>query len=271
MDDQGRPIIVGHLYPDLDCLAAIWLLQRWGGMQHAELTFVPAGKTLDDQPVDSNPHIIHVDTGGGRFDHHRTNDFQLSAAELVRRSVAPEDEVLTRLIHRVTQIDHAQVDVSPIFNVNDLIGGYHELYPESPATVVTAMLPNFDAWYAWEARQLRLEAAFARRIEFDTPWGLGIAMESDDGGSARLAFGHRAILYVYRDAQGRMGIAARSRSNVDLTPVYRDLRRIEPDADWYLHPSKRLLLCGTAKAPPRVPSKLSLEELVGVLRGDFLF
>jgi hypothetical protein len=68
-----------------------------------------------------------------------------------------------------------------------------------------------------------------------------------------------------------MGIAARSRSNVDLTPVYRDLRRIEPDADWYLHPSKRLLLCGTAKAPPRVPSKLSLEELVGVLRGDFLF
>ncbi len=271
MDDQVRPIIVGHLHPDLDCLAAIWLLCRWGGMQDAKVSFVPAGETFGGKPVDSDPRVVHVDTGGGRFDHHRTNDSELSAAELVRRFVAPGDLALTHLIRRVTQIDHAQVDVPPVFNVNDMIAGYHELHPDDPAAVVAAMLPNFDAWYASESRQLRLEAAFARRIEFDTPWGLGIAMESDDGGSSRLAFGHGAILYVYRDGQGRTGIAARSRSHVDLTPVYRDLQRLDAGADWYLHPSKRLLLCGTAKAPARTPSRLSLDQLVGVLRGDFLF
>jgi hypothetical protein len=175
------------------------------------------------------------------------------------------------MIRHVTQIDHAQVDITPIFTINDLIAGYHILHVAQPELVVTAMHSNFDAWYAQEARQLRLDAAFAQRIEFDTPWGLGIAMESDDGGSSRLAYGAGAVLYVYRDGQRRTGIAARARSQVDLTPVYHDLRRLDPGADWYLHPSKRLLLCGTAKAPPRVPSKLTLDQIVGVLRGDFLF
>lgn len=265
------PIIVGHLHPDLDCLAGIWILRRWGGMQDATLRFVPAGETLDGRAPDADPQIVHVDTGGGRFDHHRTNDHALSAAELVRRAVAPDDAVLARLIRHVTQIDHARIDVSPIFNVNDLIAGHHILHATEPELVVIAMMSNFDAWYAQEARQLRLDAAFAQRVEFDTPWGLGIAMESDDGGSSRLAFGVGAILYVYRDGQGRSGIAARARSRVDLTPVFYDLRRLDPGADWYLHPSKRLLLCGTAKAPPRVPSKLTLDQIVGVLRGDFLF
>ncbi|MFN3374909.1 MAG: hypothetical protein ACK44M_15270, partial [Chloroflexus sp.] len=73
--------IVGHLAPDLDCLTAIWLLMRFGPAKDADLQFVPAGRTWRDQPVDSDPHIIHVDTGGGRFDHHQTNDPTLSAAE----------------------------------------------------------------------------------------------------------------------------------------------------------------------------------------------
>lgn len=271
MSEQTHATIVGHLHPDLDCLTAIWMLRRWGNMADATLRFIPAGETLDGLPVDSDPQIVHVDTGGGRFDHHHTNDLGLSAAELVRRTVAPEDRALSRLIHNVTQIDHAHAEVSPLFNINDLIAGYHSLYEDHPETVVAAMLPNLDAWYAYEERQLRLDVAFTHRIEFDTPWGLGIAMESDDGGSSRLAFGYGAVLYVYRDRHSRTGIAARSRSQVDLTQVYRDLRRLDPGADWYLHPSKRLLLCGTAKAPARVPSNLSLDELIGVLRGDFLF
>src|ERR671916_289900 len=113
--DQSTPTVVGHLHPDLDCLAAIWLLRRWGGMQEARLRFVPAGETLDGRPADSDPQVVHVDTGGGRFDHHRTNDPTLSAAELVRRAVAPNDAALGRLIHNVTRIDHAQADVTPVF------------------------------------------------------------------------------------------------------------------------------------------------------------
>ena len=249
----------------------MWILRRWGGLADALLRFVPAGTTLNGAKVDSDPQIIHVDTGHGRFDHHHIADVTLSAAELVRRAVAPDDEVLRRMTHTVTLLDHARAEGGTAPTICDLIAGLNLLYPDTPETVALTTFVHLDAWYAYESRQVNLEAAFARRVEFDTPWGPGVAMESDDGGSARLAYGTGAVLYVYRDGKGNMGIIARSRAPVDLTPVLRDLRRIDPQADWYLHPSKRMLVCGTPKAPPQVPSRLSLTELVGVLRGDHLF
>ena len=77
--------------------------------------------------------------------------------------------------------------------------------------------------------------------------------------------------YAYRDGHGWMGVAAQSRSNVDLMPVYQDLRKVDASADWYLHPNHRLLLCGSATAPPRAPSRLTLRELVDVIQGEVMF
>ena len=265
--------IVGHLAPDLDCLTAIWILIRFGGATNADLQFVPAGATLDARPADADPRVIHVDTGGGRFDHHHHHARNLCAAELVRRVIAPGDVALERLVRQVGQLDNATAPAGEhgFFNINSLIGGYNLLFPTRPHHVAYAMLPNLDAWYEHEARQIRLESAFARRIEFQTSWGLGIAMESDDGGSSRLAYRHGAVLFAYRDGRGWMGVAAQARSSVNLSVVYADLRRIDSSADWYLHPNKRLLLCGTAKAPPRVRSRLTLIELVRVIQGQALF
>jgi hypothetical protein len=262
-------VIVGHLAPDLDCLAAIWILVRFGKAADAELEFVPAGRTLREQPADGDPLVVHVDTGGGRFDHHQSADPTLSAAELVRRELAPGDEALRRLVDQVTRLDNAEASQGrqPIFfNINDLIAGYNALYPSRPHHVAQAMFPNLDAWYEHEQRQLRLERAFERRTEFQTRWGLGIAMQSDDGASSRLAYSHGAVLFAYRDRRGYMGVAAQRRSAVDLTPIYHELKRLDGEADWYLHPGNRLLLCGTPKAPPRHLSTLSLDELVTVLK-----
>ncbi len=241
---------------------------RKGGAEDAELLFVAAGSTLANRPPDDDPRIVHVDTGGGRYDHHQVDDMHLSAAELVRRDVAPDDRALMRMVDQVTRLDNARASSREgmFFNINDLINGYNVLYPTRPHHVALAMLANFDAWYEHETRMLRLEQAFARRLEFRTRWGLGIAMQSDDGGSSRLAYERGAVLYAYRDGRGYMGVAAQSRSPVDLEPVYVDLKQVDPQADWYLHPNRRLLLCGTPKAPPRIPSRLSLEELVAVLR-----
>lgn len=261
--------IVGHLAPDLDCLVAIWILVRFGGAAGAALEFVPAGATLHGRPADADTRVVHVDTGGGRYDHHRAGAEELCAAELVRRAVAAGDRALERVVRQVCALDNATAPAGEqgAFTINALIAGYNALLPQQPQQVAQAMLPNLDAWYEAEARQVRLEQAFARRREFQTPWGLGIAMESEDGGSSRLAFGRGAVLYAYRDGHGWMGVAAQARSPVDLSPVYRELRVVDSDADWYLHPNRRLLLCGTAKAPPRVPSRLTLDELVRVIQG----
>ena len=48
--------------------------------------------------------------------------------------------------------------------------------------------------------------------------------------------------------RGWMGVAAQSRSAVDLSVVYQDLRQVDQGADWYLHPNRRLLLCGNRRA-----------------------
>lgn len=270
---QDRPaILVGHLAPDIDCLTAMWILVRFGGAEHADLQFVAAGTTLNNSPPDADPRIVHVDTGGGRFDHHQRASRELCAAELVRRAVAPSDLALQRMVRQVSQLDNAMAkNAQGFFNINALISGYNMLYPNRPRHVAEAMLLNLDAWYEHEMRQIRLEQAFARRIEFETQWGLGIAMESEDGGSSKLAYSHGAVLYVYRDSHGWMGVAAQSRSNVDLSLVYADLKHIDHEADWYLHPNKRLLLCGTTKAPPRTRSRLTLEELVDVICGNWMF
>lgn len=240
---------------------------RYAGAAEAELQFVPAGQTLNGAPPDADSAIIHVDTGGGRFDHHQRASVDLCAAELVRRAVAPNDLPLQRMVQQVCQIDNARASAgdSAFFNINALIAGYNLLFPNRPHHVASAMTPNLDAWYEHESRQIRLEQAFIHRLEFDTPWGLGIAMESDEGGSSKLAYGRGAVLYAYRDGNGWMGVAAQSRSQVDLSHVYGNLRHIDAHADWYLHPNKRLLLCGTPKAPPHTPSRLSLVELVEVI------
>ena len=264
--------IVGHLAPDLDCLTAIWILIRFGGAVDAVLEFVPSGETFEHRQVDIDPRIVHVDTGGGRYDHHQRKAQHLCAAELARRAIAPKDAALERMVRQVCQLDTATAPASQqsFFNINALIAGYNLLYPTRPHHVANAMFPNLDAWHEHESRQMRLEAAFARRLEFDTPWGLGIAMESEDGGSSKLAYGRGAVLYAYRDRHGWMGIAAQARSNVDLALIYQDLQSVDQEADWYLHPNHRLLLCGTAKAPPRVPSHLTLPELVRVIQGQAL-
>jgi hypothetical protein len=246
---------------------AIWILRR---RLHpaAELRFVPAGSTLDDQRVDSDPAVIHVDTGGGRYDHHHTAATDICAAELVRRHIAPGDSALQRLVAQVCAIDHARArDDGGGFGVTALIAGLLAIHPDDPAAVYAAMAPNLDAWLAAEEQHIQARVAYARRIAFATPWGPGVALEgASSAGAGRLAFAAGAVLYCYRDQRSGMGVVAQARAAVDLAPLSRVLAQRDANADWYLHPGGRLLLCGSATAPPRRPSRLTLAELIEMVR-----
>lgn len=52
---------------------------------------------------------------------------------------------------------------------------------------------------------------------------------------------------------------------IDLTLAYEQLRKMDPDATWFLHVSKKMLLNGSVKNPNMVPTRLTLEEIVKVL------
>ena len=253
-------VLIGHLAPDMDCLAALWMLRRWGGYAEATLFFVPAGTRHPDYP-----DAIHVDTGGGPFDHHHTSDHTISSAELVRQAVRPDDWALEELVLEVTADDHARYMPQGVLRARDLIEGLNLLHPHDPQRVLERMEGNFEAWYASALKRERQRQAFADRIEFDTRWGLGVAVEAPEGLSSRDAYGLGAVLFAYRDDRGWMGVAAQAQSTVDLSGVYTQLASVDSEADWYLHPNHRLLLCGTSKSPPRVPSSLSLDDLIDLL------
>jgi hypothetical protein len=55
-------------------------------------------------------------------------------------------------------------------------------------------------------------------------------------------------------------------TKVDFTQAYEALMKKDPQATWFLHASKKILLNGTTKNPDMKPTKLSLDEIIEVLK-----
>ena len=74
--------IVTHINPDLDAVTAVWLIKRFlPSWKEAEIDFCEPQSTIDGQPVDSSPDVLHVDVGMGKLDHHQLEEVT-SAAKL---------------------------------------------------------------------------------------------------------------------------------------------------------------------------------------------
>src|SRR3989344_8330959 len=83
--------IVTHMAPDVDAITSVWLLKRFlSGWNEAQVKFVPAGKTLDNQIADSDPEIWHVDTGMGILDHHQTDEDTCAAKRCLEYIIRQE-------------------------------------------------------------------------------------------------------------------------------------------------------------------------------------
>jgi hypothetical protein len=61
-------------------------------------------------------------------------------------------------------------------------------------------------------------------------------------------------------------IKASPKFEIDLTNTYEQLKKMDPDATWFLHVSKKMLLNGTPKNPKMKPTKLSLSAIISVLK-----
>ncbi|MCS7001883.1 MAG: hypothetical protein NZ518_03440, partial [Dehalococcoidia bacterium] len=243
---------------------------RFGGLTGADLAFVGAGRTFQNAPVDSDPSVIHVDTGLGRFDHHQPEVAgpDVCAAKLVWQAIAPDNPVLQRMVDYVTLVDNALVpphETTHPFGVLNLIQGLNKACPDAPEAVVRTMLPMLDAWYAALEEQLAAEADFANAEYFPTPWGLGAKLRATGPVNQCIAYQAGVVVFVYRTVEGSLRVTAEARSSVDLTAVAAEVRSRDPEATWYLHPSKKLLLNGSRKATNVVPSRLSLDELVAIV------
>lgn len=277
--------IVTHLNPDLDAITSVWLLKRFGQeeFEEAEVKFVPAGTTYKNQPVDKNEDIVHVDTGFGKFDHHQ-GDKKTCAARLVLKFLGLkdkkllEDEALRRLVKVVEEIDFEAADLyypdaeddrySFFFNERQILNGWQKIWRNDSEKHLEQGMLVLDGVYANLKEKVRAEEVIENEaVKFKTRWGKALAAETDCFAFTPLAQARRFSLVINKDPKrGHVRIHALPKKGVDLSSLAKILEKADPEATWFLHASKRLLLNGSTANPEMRPTRLSLEEIIEIIK-----
>lgn len=294
-------IIVAHNAPDLDAITSIWLLRRFlPGWEEAKLEFVPAGTRLPNSkaneltdPIEKmgDNEVIHVDTGLGPLDHHQTSDDKVCGASLtwdyVRENSEmfknPEDsskivdreQAISRMIQVVVDNDHFKDVFWPNptadyleFLMQGIIDGIKLSKPGDDAYCANFscesldyILRNFEN-RIWAEKEIENNST-----EFESHWGKGLGLETINDDVIKLAQKSGFAVVVRKDPRkGYVRIKANPKFDVDLTNTYEQLKKMDPDATWFLHVSKKMLLNGTPKNPKMIPTKLSLDAIINVLK-----
>src|SRR5713101_246621 len=186
--------IATQLSPDLDACLAVWLLRRFGGHVDTPLTFVSTGNKL---PNDGD--VIYVDTSGGKYDHHDTND-PVCAASLVLHDLKLEsDEALKQLVDFTVLVDHGLLLDNNVgsFNVVHVIYGLNRIFPNNPERVVELSANVFDSLYAYLCDDIEAAEAFKSAIHFTTKWGPAIAVETSNRQVRYLAHSQGFKVFVF--------------------------------------------------------------------------
>jgi len=277
---MSKKIIVTHKWPDFDAVSAVWLIKKYlPRFKTAKIEFVSAGSTFKSQPVDSNPNIIHVDTGKGRFDHHQ-HQGETSAAKKVfeflkNKNFIPKRDVepLERIVKLITFFDNfKEIELkNPTADLYDLllpqiIEGLN-LYLKNDYQVIETSFILLESLLLIMKNKVRAEKEIQQGLIFQTRWGKGFAIISGNEETVRYALKSGYAIVVRKDPnKGFLRIKASPLSKVDLTKVYEILKKKDPSATWFLHESKKMLLNGSAKNPTAKPTKLNLPPVIEVLK-----
>ena len=279
-----QKIIVTHTNPDLDAVGAVWVVKRfWKGWKGAEVEFVPAGEVLHST---GNKEVIHVDTGYGEFDHHQTSA-DTCASVLAWEKIKDEHrrsssvvDAMERLTGQINEFDHfrnvyypnASADYHD-FSLVHVLDGLNLLYNEKgngDVQVVEFGMTALDAVLKTLVQKVRAEKEIEQTASaaFDSLFGKVLAFEIGNDSVIKVAQRMGYTMVVRKDPKkGYLRIKALPDKGIDLTNLYEALKKADPDATWYLHPSKTMLLNGTTKNPAMRPTKLTLEEVMEVVKG----
>lgn len=260
-------MIVTHANPDFDCIVATWMLKRFCGMGDAEIKFLKF-----DEPIPSEyKGAVFVDIGNGEYDHHHRKDFVSSATLILEKFKLQNDPFLKQLADIARRIDHGLSGerARGLLNLANIIAGLNKLYPDNPLKVMVIAFDCLDAIYKQSSQSIHFEKEFQKGIKFHTKWGPGIGIETHNREIRGYCHRKGYVVFIYVDpVTGYRGFVAPGGRGVDFSNVYEKVRALEPDAEWYLHFSKDLLICGSDKAVNYKLSKLKLNELINLVKSD---
>lgn len=273
-------LLVTHSSPDFDGIPAIWLFRKFHpDFVDAQVAFVPAGSTYNNEPVDSKSDIVHVDTGMGRFDHHQTSEFtcgaQLVYEYLVKEGyIEGKDEAMKRLIKILTELDHGYdsykwpdpANDRNEFFVHNVLVGLKISDPKRDEKYVEWVSLCVDAIYKLLQNKVNAEREVERGTKFKTRWGEGVGVESVNDAVLDVAIKGGYALVARKDpSRGFLRITGSNSHKVDLTKAYEAFKNKDPEATWFLHASKVLLRNGSSRNPTMKATRLTIKEAVEIL------
>jgi hypothetical protein len=273
--------IVTHFSPDVDAITSCWLIKRYlPGWAQAKLEFVAAGSTLDKEQPDINPEIIHVDTGMGKFDHHQSNDYT-SASLLVFNFLVKKNLVkggaltaLDRMINQINGFDH--------FSESDFPDPTHDRYEFMLHKIIEAGLKNklkddflitetifnlLDVVFNIFFKKILAEDEIKQGTVFESKWGKCLAVSGKNEEVVKLGLKSGFNLVIKKDPdRGNVRIKTQPDKKFDLESVYKEIIKKDREGTWFLHVSHNMLLNSSAKNPNFIPTKLTLKEVIEIIK-----
>lgn len=261
--------LVTHINPHLDDICAIWLFKKFHpDFKDAQVEFISASHDKSEQETEDK---IFVGTGGGKFDEHKEG-LDTCAASLVyeylkEQSLIPAgltEKALEKLVHWNRLIDTGKAPASQFdeFSVQSFIRTKDNSADTSKKSVE---LGNqiLDRILAVLKRKEQSLLDFKKRVEFQTKFGSSFAVISEtvDREFCREQDGDLFLMYHPKFKSVQFFAP-----ELNLEPIYRKVRQLDPTASWFLHQSHHMVICGSSSAPDSKPTKLSFEQLVETVK-----
>lgn len=275
--------IVTHINPDQDALSSVWLIRRYyPGFQgeDVELSFVPAGTTYENAAPDTDPNIVHVDTGCGIFDHHQ---------------IASETCAFVRIFDYLDLHEHIPVyDKAPLKRMAqvindydnfknvyyaDVTADYHDFTLDQitsglihtdlkDAQKVELSLSFFDAILQVMKNKIKAERNVSEGVIFETKaFGKSIVMENTNNDSMKYAQKRGFQLVARKDPKlGNIRIVCLPKPAFDLTAIYKIIQKEDNVGTWFFHQSKHMLINGSNVNPAMKPSPITTTRLIEILQ-----
>ncbi|MFH1244189.1 MAG: hypothetical protein V1487_01245 [bacterium] len=276
-------LIVTHNHPDLDAIMGAWLLVRFDQSRYGDssFAFVPAPTTYKNQVVDSDPRIIHIDVGGGKFDHHKPGGFKTCAAKLVweelvaESKISPSDQPLKEMLEVAYEIDTFKDCYWPdtekprmAFMLHEIIPALYRLQIYDNEAVVRLIFSYLDAVYQRLKDSEKGKEAVMEGTEFESVWGKGIVVKTaaDDVSKIAQKMGYEIV--VIEDTQhGYLKVKTAPGVKLPLSALYDKIGEHEPGSRWVYHNSGHMLFSGSDKGEQKEPTQLTLNDLLEMIEG----
>lgn len=289
-DPIGKQIkfLVAHENPDMDAIGAMWLFKRFGGtgFDSTEFYFVHAGDRMDGGTMEAKgvteDEVVHVDTGMGIFDHHQPDNTAHDSATLRTYSYLASkfaeveaDVALKRVVGFVNETDHFESYHWPdpdkdryIFMMEEILAGLRSSEHFTDREVVEFGMLCYDGVYTSMKIRVRAEEDLEMKgVPFESRWGKALAITNKNDEVIKLAQKRGYVLVVRKDeVTGAIRVKSAPDPTINLRHVFDAIKEKDTEGTWYYHPSGHMLINGSRKHSGQVPTKLTLDEVVELVK-----